>query len=92
VISSLVSRFHLVLIDIAAGLGFARGFFVSLRFRTAMKEAVGGRLPLIELALDFLACFSKIDDVTHPVLLDDNQVVDVGSDRTCASASNAPLA
>jgi hypothetical protein len=59
-----------VLIDFAVGLRFACRFFVSLRFGTAMEKAVGSRLPLIALACDVLACFSKIDDVTHAVLLD----------------------
>jgi hypothetical protein len=69
VISSLVSRFDLVLIDIAPGLRFARCCYFSLGFGPAMKQAVGSSLALVELPLDFLARFSKIDDVTHPAPL-----------------------
>jgi hypothetical protein len=65
VISSLVSRFDLMLIDIVASLLLARCFFFSSGFGPAMKQAVGSGLPLIEPPLDQLARFSKIDDVTH---------------------------
>jgi hypothetical protein len=65
VISSLVSRFDLMLIDIAASLLLARCFFFSLAFEPAMKQTVGSSLPMVELPPDLLTRFSKIDDVTH---------------------------
>jgi hypothetical protein len=69
VISSRVSRFALVLTDIAPGLRLARCCDFSLGFGAAMKQAVGSSPPFVELPLDFLARFSKIDDVTHPAPL-----------------------
>jgi len=58
-----------MLIDIAASLVLARCFSFSLGLGSTMKQTVCSSLPSIELPLDSLACFSKIDDVAHLVPL-----------------------
>jgi hypothetical protein len=67
VISSLVSRFYLMLIDIAAGFLLARCFSFTFDLGSTIKQAVCSSLLLIELPLDSFARLSKIDDVTHLV-------------------------
>jgi hypothetical protein len=54
-----------VLIDVAVGLRLACCFGFALGFSTAMLQAIGRGLAFIELPLDVLARFAKINDITH---------------------------
>ena len=64
-ISSLVSRFNPVLIKIATVLRVARASESTLCFAAAKTDTIFSGTLLVELALDFLACLTKIDDIAH---------------------------
>jgi hypothetical protein len=83
-----------VLIDVAVGLRLACCFGFALGFSTAMLQAIGRGLAFIELSLDSLARFAKIDDITHYFAARSIQGSVCGGPlaELSASARNAPIA
>jgi len=67
-LSSLVSRFDPVAVEIAAGLGVALGFEFALGLAASMPQSIGRCCSLSELPLGLLARPTKVNDVAHPAL------------------------